>query len=190
MRLLALNGSPRKGGNTDLLLQEILRGWRDQGRQGEILYLYRHDIRPCVDCRKCKKGDLLCPLPDSMQRIYPKLDRADGILLGTPLYWYGPSGPMKLLMDRIRPYVANRKLTDKSAFLVCPSAEGPTACGPVVEMFRESCRYLGMDYRGELLATAYEKGQVKNKPDDLLRAYEMGKEWAHPTGGAPKRNPS
>jgi multimeric flavodoxin WrbA len=174
MRVLALNGSPRKGGNTDLLLKEMLRACREQGHKGEILYLYKQEIRPCIDCRKCKKGDFTCPLDDSMQGIYPKLNQADLIVFGTPLYWYGPSGPMKLLMDRIRPYVANRKLEGKKAMVVCPSAEGPSACGPLVEMFRQTCKYLGMIYKGELLVTAYDKGEVKKSPEDLRRAYDLG----------------
>ncbi len=174
MTILALMGSPRKKGNTDLLLDQILKAGRELGEKVEKLFLYDHEILPCIDCRKCKKGEFSCPLTDGMREIYPKLIESDLIVFGTPLYWYGPTGKMKLLMDRLRPFVASRKMTGKKAVLVSPSAEGPGACGPLVNMFRATCGYLGMEYCGDLLVVAYEKGEVRKSPEELRRAYEFG----------------
>lgn len=174
MRILALIGSPRKGGNTDLLVDRILSGCEDMGHTGEKLYLYDYDLLPCIDCRKCKEEDYLCILEDGMQLIYPKIDESDIVIFGTPLYWYGPSAKMKLLIDRLRPYVENKKLEGKKGVVVTPSAEGPRACEPLVKMFQMSFDYLGMEYKGDLLATAYEKGEIANDPEELKRAYEFG----------------
>lgn len=174
MKILALVGSPRKRGNTDLLVEAVLRGSRAVGHVTEKLYLYDYAISLCVDCRGCKKGNYVCCLNDEMQQIYPLLEWADVIVFGTPLYWYGSSGKMKLLVDRLRPFVENKKLKGKRAVVVVPSAEGAEACGPLVEMFRLSFEYLGVEFVGEVLAVAYEKGEVTNNPEDLRKAYELG----------------
>ncbi len=174
MRILALIGSPRRGGNTDILVDEILRGCKTKRHTSEKVYLYDYDIAPCVDCRNCKKGDYSCSLRDGMEEIYPKIERADWIIFGTPLYWYGPTGVMKLLIDRLRPFIASRKLEGKKGVLISPSEEGAAACGCLVEMFRKSFAYLGMEFRGSLLAKAYEKGEIAENPEELKRAFEFG----------------
>ena len=170
MKILALMASPRKGGNTDLLINEILGG--AAGNKHEKLGLYDMDIAPCTDCRDCRTG--ACSIDDDMLDLYPKIESADVIIFGTPLYWYGPSGPMKLFMDRLLPYSETEKLKKKRALLVIPSAEGPEACEAVVMMFQLSLDYLGMDITHILLPKAYEKGEISNDPQTLEQAREMG----------------
>jgi multimeric flavodoxin WrbA len=66
------------------------------------------------------------------------MEEADLIIFGTSNYWYGPTAKMKLLIDGMRPYVANEKLKGKEAAFITPAAEGPDACGGLTEMFRRS----------------------------------------------------
>jgi len=175
MRILGLVGSPRKGGNTDLLVSRILEGADTSGHLTEKVYLYNLDIAPCVDCRSCQKGKFRCAIDDDMQRLYPKLEAADVIVFGTPLYWYGPTGKMKLVMDRFRPYAASGKLKGKQAVVVVPSEEGAAACGYLVGMFELSFEYLGIGLIAKMLVKAYEKAEVKEQPETLKRAFELGK---------------
>jgi len=174
MKILALMGSPRKEGNTDILVDTVLEGAKSARHHGEKLYLYDVNLLPCIDCRNCKNGDRVCTRDDDMRDIYPKIEGADVILFGTPLYWYGPSGPMKLLMDRLLPYSETETLKGKRAVLVIPSAEGADACGPVVTMFRLSLDYLGVDIADVLLPTAYEKGEVKENRMEMEKAFRIG----------------
>jgi len=174
MKILALIGSPRKGSNTDTLVEQILEGAKAKGHISDKLYLYDYEISPCIDCRKCKKGDLVCPINDGMQEIYPKMEETDLIIFGTPNYWYGPTGKMKLLIDRIRPFVANGKLRGKRAIVVTPAAEGPDACGPLIEMFRMSFDFLEMEFAGTIVAAAYERGEIKEDEKTLRNAYDLG----------------
>ena len=118
MKILALVASPRKGSNTDILVDQILKGCKESGHSGEKLYLYHYRISPCIDCRNCKKGEYVCTLKDSMQQIYPKMEEADLIIFGTPNYWFGPTAKMKLLVDRMRPFAANKKMKGKRWVLV------------------------------------------------------------------------
>lgn len=174
MKILALVGSPRKGSNTDTLVEQILKGCEVKGHTSEKLYLYDYEISPCIDCRDCKKGDYVCTVADGMQEIYPKIQEADLVILGTPLYWYGPAGQMKLFIDRMRPFVANEKLKGKKGVVVVPSEEGPKACEPLIEMFRLIFAHLGMEFTGRVLATAYEAGEIRGNQEELKKAYEFG----------------
>ena len=109
-----------------------------------------------------------------MQQIYPLMEGADVIVFGTPVYWYGPTAKMKMLIDRMRPFVENKKLGGKRAVVVSPSAEGPAACDPLLEMFRRMFLYLKMEFVGTVFVKAYEKGEILKNRKELDRAYELG----------------
>jgi len=174
MKILGLVGSPRKASNTDLLVGSILEGAKENKHDTEKIYLYNVDIEPCVDCKACKKGRFQCAIVDGMRGLYPKLEAADVIVFGTPLYWYGPSAKMKLLLDRLRPFIASKGLKGKKAVLVVPSEEGAEACNLTVEMFRLSCKYLEMSLANVMLPKASERAEVKTQPQTLKQAYEIG----------------
>jgi multimeric flavodoxin WrbA len=174
MKILALIGSPRKGGNTDILVDLILEECARHGHSSQKVRLYDHNILPCIDCRGCKRDGHKCGLNDGMKEIYPMMVDADLIIFGTPIYWYGPTAKMKLLLDRMRPFIASSRLKGKKGLIVVPSEEGPGCCGPLREMFKMSFEYLGMTFAGEVLATAYEKGQVRDRPEDLELARRLG----------------
>jgi multimeric flavodoxin WrbA len=174
MKVLALIGSPRKGSNTDILVDQVLCAARARGNTSRKIYLYDHHISPCLDCRRCKKNDYVCALVDGMLEIYPKLEEADLIIFGTPIYWYGPTAQMKLLIDRLRPFISSGSLRGKMGVLVTPSEEGESCCGPITDMFRMSLNYLGMKFGGCILAKAYERGEILGDEQALDRAYEFG----------------
>ncbi len=174
MNILALIGSPRKQSNTDILVDKLLEGARQNRHTGEKIYLYDYQISGCIDCRSCKEKDYVCCLQDDMQKIYPKMQNADLLIFGTPIYWYGPTAKMKLLIDRMRPFIASKKLQGKKAVLVVPSEEGPTACKALLQMFRLSLNYLGMQLAGKLLATAYQRAEIANNKKELNKAYRLG----------------
>ncbi|XHH07736.1 MAG: flavodoxin family protein [Candidatus Bathyarchaeia archaeon] len=175
MKVLGLIGSPRVESNTDLLVTSILKGADGNGYLTEKVYLYPLDIKPCIDCKACKKGSLRCPVKDDMQQLYPKLEETDVIVFGTPLYWYGPSAKMKLLIDRLRPFIASKKLAGKKAVLVVPSEEGAEACSLTVDMFKLSLKYLEIELVNVLLPTASEWAEVVQQPQILNQALEIGK---------------
>ena len=77
---------------------------------------------------------------------------------------------MKLLIDRMRPFVANKKLKGKKWVIVSPSAEGPNSCRLLVEMLRLSCDYLGMKFAGKILAKAYEKGEILKRSKGIEKS--------------------
>ncbi|MCW4010162.1 MAG: flavodoxin family protein [Candidatus Bathyarchaeota archaeon] len=175
VKVLGLVGSPRKGGNTDLLVSAVLYGAGAGGHEIEKINLYDIDILPCMDCKGCKKGNFQCALKDGMKKLYPKLEEADVLVFGTPLYWYGSTAKMKLMVDRLRPYVASKKLKGKKTMLLVPSEEGADACSCLVCMFELSFKYLEMELSGKLLVQASERAEVKNQPKVLDEAFALGK---------------
>jgi multimeric flavodoxin WrbA len=172
VKILALIGSPRRGGNTETLVDALLGAAREH--ESRKVYLYDHEIRPCVDCRSCKLREPTCVLPDDMPSIYAAVDDADAIVFATPTYWFGPSGTMKLLLDRLRPYVASRRLVGKRAILVAPAGDGPADAALLLDMFRRSAAYLGMVWTGEILATAYDRGDIDRDRTTLQAAAALG----------------
>jgi multimeric flavodoxin WrbA len=175
VQILALVGSPRKGGNTDLLVDELLRAAEANGLSVGKVRLAELSIGPCTDCRACKRTDEhACVVDDDMTGLYPELERADVIVFGTPIYWYGPSAQMKPTIDRLRVFSGTEKLRGKTGVLVLPSQEGPSCCGPTMDMFAMIFRFLEMRDGGAVLATAYDKGEVRDRPQDLAMARELG----------------
>ncbi len=174
MKILALNGSPRKGGNTDLLIDQVFAGARQHGHECQKIALYAYKISPCVDCRQCKQGDHVCPIKDDMPQLLHLMEAADILVFGTPIYWYGPTAKMKLLIDRLRPFIVTRGLAGKKGAIIVPYVEGPSICGPIVKMFEMSFQYLGMDNGGAFLTSAYEKGEIAKNPGEMQRALEFG----------------
>lgn len=175
MKILGFVASPRKGSNTDLLVDAILSGARSTGHLTEKIYLYDVDIKPCIDCRTCKKGNYTCILVDGMTPLYSKLEDSDVIVFGTPLYWYGPSAKMKLLVDRLRPFAESKKLKGKKTILVVPSEEGAEACTLIVSMFDLSFKYLEMELANVLLPKASERAEIKGQPQTFAEAFDAGK---------------
>ncbi len=100
MKVLAISGSPRRNGNTEILLERALNSAKAAGgAQTELIRLHGKDIRPCDGCSACSTTGI-CHIKDEMQPIYEKLLAADGIILGTPIYSWNMSGQMKVLIDR------------------------------------------------------------------------------------------
>ncbi len=99
MKILGVSCSPREEGNTVTLLNHVLDGARSEGAQTELFSVSGKDIKPCDSCRACTKtGE--CIIKDDMQQLYPKLLEADGIIVGTPVYFYGMTAQAKAIIDR------------------------------------------------------------------------------------------
>lgn len=91
--------SPRKGGNTEILVQEVMSGAKDAGSEVEMLRVSEMTIAPCDDCEACHESGECC-IDDDMQIVYKKLLSADGIVIGSPVYFWSMSAQAKIIMDR------------------------------------------------------------------------------------------
>jgi multimeric flavodoxin WrbA len=105
--LLALVGSPRAGGNTDVLVDEAIAAFTDAGGTAEKVALAGMTINPCRGCFACMKGDGLetvCAQKDDMTGLYRRMIETDAMIWATPIYMWSPTAQMKLFLDRLFPF--------------------------------------------------------------------------------------
>jgi multimeric flavodoxin WrbA len=178
-RILGVAGSPRKKGNTDILVSKILDGAREEGADTEKLFLGDLHIRECDGCHSCWKGRR-CSKKDDMQNVYPKIMESDIIIFGTPVYWYGPTALMKCLIDRFVYFNCpeNRLgIRGKGAVLAIPFEEdNPRTADLVVKFFEKSLGYLEMKILGKIIAPGVgARGDILRKEKVLKEAHELGR---------------
>ena len=178
-RILGVVGSPRKKGNTHVLVSRILDGAREQGALTETLFLNDLHIRECDGCYVCWKGKK-CSKKDDMNKVYPKIMSSDVIIFGTPVYWYGPTALMKGFVDRFVYFNCpeNRaKIRGKSAVIAVPfEEENPRTAQLLVQFFKKSLQYLEMNLIGKILVPGVGKrGDILAKEDLLEKGYKLGK---------------
>ena len=99
MKLLAISASPRKEGNTITLLNEALKAAQGDGAETEFYSVSGKNIQPCDGCWGCRETGV-CHIKDDMQELYDKMAGADGIIFGTPIYFYAMTAQSKAVMDR------------------------------------------------------------------------------------------
>ncbi len=100
MKILSISCSPRKGGNTETLLNEALKGAKQDGAEVELFSVAGKTIAPCDACDACRNNKGICHIKDDMQELYDRIIEADGIIFGTPVYYYNMTAQCKAVMDR------------------------------------------------------------------------------------------
>jgi multimeric flavodoxin WrbA len=184
LKVLGIAGSPRRGGNTDMLLAEFMKGAAARGAEVKTIILNNQKITPCQHCDAClEKG--VCKIKDDMQAIYDEFEQADIIVLASPIQFTGVTAQMKAMIDRfqsrwVRKYVLkipplgdDRK---RKGFFI--SVGGRKVAGlfdPALIMIKTFFRILNIEYAGELLFSKIdEKGAIAKHPDALNQAFVAG----------------
>ncbi len=161
-KILILIGSPRKNGNSKSISKRLHDKINPELYEVEVQHLYDYQIDACIDCRVCKKGEMICKVNDGMQQLYPKIDTCNVLIFATPIYWFGPTAKTKLLVDRLRPYFGNKRLSGKRGALLLPVGSGPCDCDLTIEQFRRTFTALNMKFLGAVTATAFNVGGAEN----------------------------
>jgi multimeric flavodoxin WrbA len=193
MRVLAFNGSPRKGGNTEVLLTEALRGAKEQGAEVQLFTLNTMTLRPCQGCGGCD-ATAVCVMKDDMQAVHREIRTADRIIVASPIFFFSVSSQTKIMIDRCQAFWAEKYVHKKPIppgpfgrkgllFLIGGMPRGEKNPGfdcaeaSVRAFFRtvnvqqhETFAYDGVD----------KKGAIAKHPTALRDAYEAGKRLASP----------
>ena len=197
--ILGIAGSPRKDGNSDLLLKEALRGADDAGAETELVALRDLALRPCIECNSCQRTGR-CAIKDGMTPLFDKLLAADHLVFASPIFFVAVSAYAKAMIDRCqcfwsRKYILNLPLFDpprprRGLFVGC--------CGWKQHWMFEGARrtakalfnVLEIDYAGELLYHAIDdKGDILAHPTAMADALTAGAALARgePIASTPER---
>src|SRR3990167_11108466 len=107
LRVVGIFGSPRRDGNSDILLNSAIKGAESNGAVVEKIVIRDFQIAPCNSCGGCwEKGD--CIIDDDMQKVYPLLVEADGIVISSPIYFMGVPAQLKAFIDRCQSFWAKK----------------------------------------------------------------------------------
>jgi len=186
VKVLGVMGSPRIKGNTDLLLDEALKGAQSQGAEVEKIIVDKLKIAPCREYYGCLK-DGNCVIRDDMDAIYPKLLDADRIIVASPIFFYGLTSQVKALIDRCqalwaRKYVLKQNPPDsgrKGAFIAVGATRGKRLFEGSILTVEFLFQAIGVIYVDELLIQGVDqKGEIKEHPTALTDAFELGKRLA------------
>jgi multimeric flavodoxin WrbA len=177
-RVLALVGSPRRGGNTDILVEEVLKGAQEGGADAEKIFLADLTIGGCQGCGACVRNEVdWCIQKDDMTDLYPRILAADVIVLGTPIYWWGPSAQLKAFFDRWYALNGDKRtqLKGKQVALVCAMGDtDPATARHVIGMFQDSFSYLEMQFENQLVVSAHTQGEVSQNKEAMAEAWNLG----------------
>lgn len=182
MKVLAICGSPRKGGNSDYLLDEALRALDVYRVPYEKIYIAEHAIYPCNACYSCLKNGS-CIIRDDFAKIYAKVEKCTHLLIATPIFFYNVPAQFKAFIDRfqalyVRYFVLRKKkLSQKKGYFFSVSASSKrdvfTGVLKTVDLF---LRCINARIEEKLCVHGVEKkGDILRRTQALKRAYEIGR---------------
>ncbi len=187
MNVLVISSSPRIGGNTDLLADEVIRGAAEAGAGTEKIALADMNISPCRECGHCAKNGE-CQIQDDMQILYDKFREYHRIVLASPIYFMAHCAQAKIVIDRCqafwsRKYVLKLPVIEKEpkaarigAFVSCGGTRGEKVFQGAKVTMKYFFDVLDMEYREDLFYNQMdEKGAVSDHPTAMKDAFELGR---------------
>ncbi len=183
MKVLAISGSPRKGGNTELLIKEVFKSLEAAGVETEMIQIGGKDVNGCTACGKCRtEKDGRCHIKnDLLNECIGKMEKADGILLGSPVYFADITSELKSLIDvsgyamRGSGTLLKRKIG--AGVVVARRAGGMTAFDSINRFFLINEMIIpGSSYWN--IGYGKEKGDVLNDEEGLKTMRTLGENMA------------
>ncbi len=192
-RILGIEGSPRKDGNSDILLEHILTGARGAGAATDTIHLRDLAFQSCIGCERCRTDKRCTGLADEMAGVYEKLDNSRGLVLVSPVHSYTVTALVKAFLDRLycyydfseqRPGTVRSRLAGQGRKAVIAAAgEQATAeeggMDTTMVILRRNVEILGCHIIAELpVLGVFDRGEVLRRPDALEEAEESGRRLA------------
>ena len=196
LKILGVSGSPRKNGNSDILLQQMLSGASRENLSSIDLYLRDVRFQGCIGCEKCRKDKICTGINDGMSPVYSDIISSKGLILVSPTHNYNITSWMKAFIDRLycfynfedgRPRCWSSQLAgqDRKAVVaaICEQ-ESAADMGFTIEAMKRPLEALGYDIIGELTVfRIFDKGKVREDGAAMQQAAEMGVRLARAVAG-------
>lgn len=175
-KVLILSGSPRKGGNSDILCDEFMRGALESGNEVEKIRIAEKKVAPCSACYYCRDHSGVCARKDDMADILQKIIDADVLVLASPVYFYSINAQLKSVIDR----TVARWLEVKNKefyYIVTMADDAHISANVTLACFRGYADCVeGAIEKGVIIGSGvYEPGKVKNTIA-MESAYQMGRQ--------------
>ena len=174
-KVLILSGSPRKGGNSDILCDQFLQGAEDAGHTVEKVFIGDKKINYCIACDVCRRNNGICAYKDDMPELLDKMIQADVIVMASPVYFYTLNAQMKTVIDRT--YAKYTKISNKDFYIIMTAATSNKASlESTLACFRGFLSCLsGAKEKGVIYGTgAWNKGDINSGPA-FKEAYNLGR---------------
>ena len=183
--VIGYSATPRTNGNSDIMMDEILRGAAEAGATTSKTKLHGLNIQPCRACDSCQKSvETPCVIQDDMPELLDAMLKADGIVLATPVYFFSASAQLKVFLDRTYAlggadtWDALRGKRLIAAFSYADSDAILSGVMNAIGMVRDCCSFLGIDLVGIVHASCSDPGEVRDQPQLLERAFTLGRKIA------------
>lgn len=175
MKIIMIKGSPHRNGSSNLLADEFIRGAKEAGHTVESFDAAHADIHPCMGCDGCKVSGK-CVQKDDMSTLEKALLYTDMLVFVTPIYFYGPSGQMKVLIDRFHCFSAQLKAKKmKSALIISAWRTDSEAMRYMEEYYLGLSRYLKFRDCGMILGYGCGTAEVTGGSRYAREAFRLGK---------------
>lgn len=186
MKVLGISGSPRRDGNTELLLDKALEGAKEAGADIEKIVLNELNLSPCQECGGCDETGV-CVVQDDMQEVYHKLDAARAIIIASPIFFGSLSAQTKMMIDRhqcywVRKYVLKHTRNNKkrAGFFISVGGQNRQDYFQSAEkLVRIFFANIDVVYTGALFYPGInERGEITRHPTAMREAFDQGKSLA------------
>lgn len=176
--ILVMTGSPRKGGNSEMLAEAFARGATSRGHSVTLFRAAAKNIGGCKACGACWNKGRACSFTDGFTELEPLVESADAVVFVSPLYWFGFSAQIKAAIDRLNAYDSAKALRPlkvrESALLVCGAGEDAHIFDGIISTYKSMLHYMGWADNGVLAVTGVqEKGEIA-KGHALAQAEALG----------------
>jgi multimeric flavodoxin WrbA len=176
MRILGISGSPRVGGNTDLILNEALNAAKSCGAEVKLLRLCDYKLEPCIGCMTCFTTGK-CAIKDDWQKLYDEVTKADALILASPSYFQGVTAQMKTFIDRIGFLALARKRADfkgkvGGVIAVARRSGVSSTCNQMLTFL--TAVGAAIPSGGRVFAIAREKGDILKDQEGMETAKQLG----------------
>ncbi len=193
--ILGIEGSPRKEGNSHLILDAVLDGARAAGGESRAVHLREVDFAACTGCESCRRDKACTGFSDGMTAVYPLLEKARGLVLATPVHNYNVSARIKAFIDRLycyydfgdaRPRPWSSRLAGqgrKAVIAAVAEQESRADMGVAMEAMRLPLAALGYEIVAEVeVLGVFDRGAVAQRPEVLALAAQAGRDLARSLG--------
>jgi len=175
MKIVVLEGSPHKNGSSNMLAGQFVKGAEESGHTVEVLDVAHMDMHPCIGCDHCgMNGE--CVYKDDNCMIRDALLGADMVVFVTPIYYFGMSAQLKMVIDRFYSYTTRLSNRHLKAVLITAAWDSNEDVMPYMEAhYKKLCRYMNFENCGMVLGTGCGSPSMTRGTKHMKTAYQLGK---------------